>query len=631
MVKYLFISVLVLFISWNAYSQEMNNAPNYVGTYKGGGSTNSGKEVIKAPRDVTPQEQSIKDEMMNMKHSGNTDFNKLLDLQKQLDAINSENVTVPAGTYNGTLTQAKRIPYTEPLAIGNTRFSNYNYVKSLATATESNGRIWSVVAFQGTGSSASPDSLRFFFSTNNGVSWNLYALANLGGTDKFNGDDMDVEILEPASGDKYMYVVYGLRATGGTGRWFTGGLWLRLTGTFGGGLFAFAWPGDDPAKRYYNIRLTSDNTNYPANPFVYIACSFDSLTTGSPAYRENAQKFLRVLAPYTAQTVFSYKADKLYWWMGGGSNTYQRNLFTDIAYFKNTNDSLIVSFSGVPDSTKLFFSKHDINGTSSTTSGQIISFVGGSEPTLFKTNARLASNGNNNGAIVCAFRQLRSGTGYFDTKYFRTTNFGNFNSIFQSGLYGGSSGAYGPDIVGDKNQSSFRWAWLNYTPSFDSVYYISFNAGGIWYNQIARMNPNIWGSTIAPPRAGYRGVAGDSCFVIYDNVNGAENQWAAFGCSGAITGVINNNITPVKYNLAQNYPNPFNPTTKISFDISKSGLVSLKVYDMLGREVRTLVNEVKSAGSYTVDFNASDFSSGVYFYKLKAGDFSDTKKLILMK
>jgi hypothetical protein len=80
------------------------------------------------------------------------------------------------------------------------------------------------------------------------------------------------------------------------------------------------------------------------------------------------------------------------------------------------------------------------------------------------------------------------------------------------------------------------------------------------------------------------------------------------------------------YRLEQNYPNPFNPTTNITYVLPKAENVSLKVYDVLGREVATLVNEVKPAGAYTVPFNASNLASGVYFYKLQAGSFVQTKK-----
>jgi hypothetical protein len=83
--------------------------------------------------------------------------------------------------------------------------------------------------------------------------------------------------------------------------------------------------------------------------------------------------------------------------------------------------------------------------------------------------------------------------------------------------------------------------------------------------------------------------------------------------------------------LEQNYPNPFNPSTGIRFEISESRLVTLKVYDLLGRELATLVNERKPAGRYSVNWNATGLSSGVYFYRMRAGDFVETKKLLLLR
>ena len=88
---------------------------------------------------------------------------------------------------------------------------------------------------------------------------------------------------------------------------------------------------------------------------------------------------------------------------------------------------------------------------------------------------------------------------------------------------------------------------------------------------------------------------------------------------------------PPTCSLSQNYPNPFNPVTKINYIITKQTTVSLKIYDMTGREVKTLVNEMKSPGSYTAEFNGSELSSGNYFYIIKAGDFAETKMMTLVK
>jgi hypothetical protein len=88
---------------------------------------------------------------------------------------------------------------------------------------------------------------------------------------------------------------------------------------------------------------------------------------------------------------------------------------------------------------------------------------------------------------------------------------------------------------------------------------------------------------------------------------------------------------PKKFDLSQNYPNPFNPVTKINFDIPEDGKVNLRIYDMLGREVATLVNDVRTAGYYTVNFDASRLSSGMYFYRLSAGNYNAVKKMAVIK
>ncbi|MCW8805784.1 MAG: T9SS type A sorting domain-containing protein [Ignavibacteriaceae bacterium] len=85
------------------------------------------------------------------------------------------------------------------------------------------------------------------------------------------------------------------------------------------------------------------------------------------------------------------------------------------------------------------------------------------------------------------------------------------------------------------------------------------------------------------------------------------------------------------YNLSQNYPNPFNPSTKINYKIEEPGLVQLKVYNVLGVEVATLVDAQQNSGNYTADFNAAKLSSGVYFYSLSVNNFTQTRKMILEK
>lgn len=92
-----------------------------------------------------------------------------------------------------------------------------------------------------------------------------------------------------------------------------------------------------------------------------------------------------------------------------------------------------------------------------------------------------------------------------------------------------------------------------------------------------------------------------------------------------------NYLSPKDYKLEQNFPNPFNPTTTIDYQIPKNGFVTLKLYDILGKEIATLVNEQKNQGRYTVNFDASKLSSGVYIYQIRANDFVNSKKMMLVK
>ncbi|MCF8242618.1 MAG: T9SS type A sorting domain-containing protein, partial [Melioribacteraceae bacterium] len=89
--------------------------------------------------------------------------------------------------------------------------------------------------------------------------------------------------------------------------------------------------------------------------------------------------------------------------------------------------------------------------------------------------------------------------------------------------------------------------------------------------------------------------------------------------------------SPSAFTLSQNYPNPFNPSTTIKFSIPRTSEVSLKVYNMLGQEIAELINMQMSSGNYTVNFNAENLSSGIYFYSIQAGDFSASKKMLLIK
>ena len=124
----------------------------------------------------------------------------------------------------------------------------------------------------------------------------------------------------------------------------------------------------------------------------------------------------------------------------------------------------------------------------------------------------------------------------------------------------------------------------------------------------------------------------DDIKIIYNNpLHIGVDTYTFTVPKGMVNVSIENKNVIKEFSLSQNYPNPFNPSTTIQYEIPKNGSVTIKVYDVLGREVKTLVNEQKSLGNYRVEFNGSKFASGVYFYQLRVGSYLSTKKMILLK
>jgi hypothetical protein len=118
--------------------------------------------------------------------------------------------------------------------------------------------------------------------------------------------------------------------------------------------------------------------------------------------------------------------------------------------------------------------------------------------------------------------------------------------------------------------------------------------------------------------------------VVHTSLVGALINGTIYGDT-TLVGINNEEKIPISFKLFQNYPNPFNPTTSIKYSVPSLQFTIIKVYDVLGNEIATLVNEEKSPGEYEVKFDASNLSSGVYFYQIKSGSFIQTNKMVLMR
>lgn len=202
-------------------------------------------------------------------------------------------------------------------------------------------------------------------------------------------------------------------------------------------------------------------------------------------------------------------------------------------------------------------------------------------------------------ALAVVGNNVFAGTSY--SGIYRSTN--NGSSWFQSGL---------------NNQSvmSFAVSGNNIFAGSDSGVYLTTNYGTSWINESQGFGSNR--SVLALL------IANNYIFA------GASTVWRRI--LSEMIGV--NNISteiPTAYSLSQNYPNPFNPTTSIKFNVAKLGYVKIVIYDVTGREVQTIVNESLKPGTYETSFDGSSLNSGVYFYKIIAEEFSETKKMLLIK
>lgn len=181
------------------------------------------------------------------------------------------------------------------------------------------------------------------------------------------------------------------------------------------------------------------------------------------------------------------------------------------------------------------------------------------------------------------------------------------------------------------------------SPGYHSNFAYSTDAGNTWVNQV--LSDSSFTMTAVGSEVRYGDYIGIDAFsnkifpVWTDDRRGTPNQEIYTASLSIVSAAgINQNEIPSEFALKQNYPNPFNPETIINFDISRSSFVTLKVYDVLGKELNVIVNENLPAGRYSKSFDASKLSSGIYFYTLKArqngsltGDYSETRKMILLK
>ena len=193
-------------------------------------------------------------------------------------------------------------------------------------------------------------------------------------------------------------------------------------------------------------------------------------------------------------------------------------------------------------------------------------------------------------------------------------------------VFGGSD----PDpatMTGNYDQNGF--SVTGNSPTYGDMYFSGDAAGSITGRLPNVPNPSIDSTTLTGIYT--TSLISLSYIVYFTGGSGTANGIINLNKDTTATGVEQISESPTEFQLYQNYPNPFNPTTNIEFRTSNFGFVSLKIYDVLGNEITTLVTEDLNPGRYSVKWNASNYSSGVYFYKISTNSFTQVRKMVLIK
>ncbi|NOS86393.1 MAG: T9SS type A sorting domain-containing protein [Ignavibacteria bacterium] len=302
-----------------------------------------------------------------------------------------------------------------------------------------------------------------------------------------------------------------------------------------------------------------------------------------------------------------------------GTNGY----FFEYLSFANNDSGTVVGTGNAKVTTnggeswqQMYFSGSSVEGLFMTKNADV--YVSGwtSIPPYYTTGWLLKStNFGNNFSTLYSFFQVSMGNMYFDgNKYGYVVLSGH--SLYRSTNNGTS------------------WNPLQLSGAINDLFFCDSCIGYVSTNKDSIYKTTNCGQSFALQRPGTQTVF-RSMFFINEMTGwaaGANGVLIKTINGGAVVGlqIISTNV-PYNYSLSSNYPNPFNPQTKIKFAVPKASIVKLIIYDMRGSEVATLVNEELKPGTYEADWDGSNFSSGVYFYKIITDDFVETKKMVLMK
>lgn len=474
------------------------------------------------------------------------------------------------------------------------------------------------------------DTLKILRSTNNGVSFTLLiSVASPGFKITFNS--IDVEAV--SKGDS-SFAFVSFAYTLSSGFYYSGIIRVRQDG---GQASSAIIPGT-ATNKYIFPRVTSDNSVYTVSTYIYFSTTLDS---NSGSGRKLLSKFYKILSPFapTMSLTSGYinPANNAYGFYVSGTSPDTATFESDIAYLHTTagGDQIytVTVVRGVPgfftDGTGLYFTRTTDYGAT------VPTIFNTTDAPYLKDSPRIATTGYQNNSIMVVTRRLFGG-GDWDSYYFTSADITVASPVFTKGYVSTSTDTTLAVSVAGRQRSNgsylFGYSNRNGSTGQAKIYIAPFTTGSLSSVQVNPSNIAAYG--LGSPNVTFRNVNNDSCLVIWGS--GVNGSYTTGGCSGPFIGVNNNSTVVNEFELKQNYPNPFNPSTNISFTMPSKAFVNVTVYDVLGNELATVVNEYKNEGYYIVGFNAKNLASGVYYYKITfttndSKSFTQTRKMILMK
>ncbi|MBN8571451.1 MAG: T9SS type A sorting domain-containing protein [Ignavibacteria bacterium] len=578
-----------------------------------------------SPKTISHELQSLSSELKKAKNSG--DINKILFYQHQINTL--------AGNKQANITNiTDRAVYQSCSKSGN-ETDNFNFtainsthaVNSGAISTDRvSGKLYAAYTRSIVGAS---DEMYFYKSTNNGLTWaeiHHFSIPSFPGLE-YRQNELDIEVI--SKGDSaYIWGTAGANLSSGVssmmvfkvredGNLFNVGVLEDATSTFG----------------YRFPRVTSDNARYTTGSYIYFMFTQDSIAGGN---RFAQSKLYLVPNPFTPEPDFtrvSNNPNGSYFYFtsnpGGDSVTMQN----DICYVNTPGDSdLVVTTTLVRG--HFSFNGQSIFLTTSSNYGSGVDYSYSINDTRYLQMPRIASPGYQSRNVMVSARRLFA-NGDWDPYYYYARNYSrNAATYSQSGFLNNTADTTLTVDLKARYRSfdNFLFAFSNRSGADGKavVAGVPFKSGAFQPAYIANPPGTFGTGSWGAPVAGFRNTNNDSCIIGWGSYTGFGYNVTG-GQSGTMTGTGNNSSVAGDFSLEQNYPNPFNPSTKISFTIQQNSFAKLTVFDIMGREISTLVNGQLTAGTHSIDFNASAFPSGVYYYKLEANGFSDVKKMMLVK